>query len=101
VDDEFAKKNRFGKRIVHGMLIASFFSNIVGNKLPGPGSVFVSYKVKFKKPVFIGDTVETKVEIIRIDKEKCHIELAVSCINQNGELVMEGNSVVQPPVPLD
>lgn len=98
VDEEFAKKTPFKKRLVHGMLIASFFSNIVGTKLPGPGTTHISYKVKFIKPAYIGDTIQTKVEVLEINKEKNTILLDVECMNQNGILIMKGNGVVFPPI---
>lgn len=98
VDEEFAKKTPYKKRVVHGMLIASFFSNIVGTKLPGPGSGHINYKVKFIKPAFIGDTIQTKVEVLEINIEKNTVLLDVECINQEGNIIMKGTGVVLPPL---
>jgi 3-hydroxybutyryl-CoA dehydratase len=98
VDATFASKTRYKKRVAHGMLIASFFSNIIGTKLPGPGSIHVSYKVKFTKPVFIGDTVETKVEIVAVDKNNNTVDVLVESINQEGVVVLTGSGVVSPPL---
>ncbi len=99
VDEEFAFTTPYKKRLVHGMLVASFFSNIVGTKLPGPGSIHISYKVRFLKPSFIGDTLQTKVTVTEVDKSKNYVTLQVTCMNQNGVPVMEGSGVVMPPTP--
>ena len=99
VDATFASKTRYKKRIAHGMLIASFFSNIVGTKLPGPGSIHVSYKVRFEKPVFIGDTVETKVEVTSVNEKENTIDVVVESINQDGVVVLSGSGVISPPLP--
>ena len=63
--DGFARTSRFGQRIAHGMLSASFISTVVGTKLPGPGSIYVSQSLNFKAPVKIGDTVTTRCESSR------------------------------------
>ncbi len=97
VDEEFAAKTHFKKPLVHGMLLASFFSNVVGTKLPGPGTIHVSYKVDFAKPVHIGDTVEIKVEVTEIYKETNSIRMDVEIINQAGVKVMTGMGIVMPP----
>jgi len=97
VDEEFAFTTPYKKRLVHGMLVASFFSNIVGTKLPGPGTIHISYKVRFLTPGFIGDTLQTKVKVTEIDKSINYVTLEVVCINQNGVVVMEGSGVVMPP----
>ncbi len=97
VDEEFAAKTHFKKPVVHGMLLASLFSNVVGTKLPGPGSVHVSYKVSFINPVYIGDTVEIKVEVVEIFKETNSVKMDVELMNQDGVQVMKGMGVVMPP----
>ena len=57
LDDEYASKSRFGKRIAHGLFGASFFSGLFGTRLPGPGCVYASQNLKFRRPVFIGDVL--------------------------------------------
>jgi 3-hydroxybutyryl-CoA dehydratase len=59
LNQEFAEGTRFKGRIAHGMLTASFISTVLGNKLPGPGCIYVSQNLKFKAPVRAGDTVHT------------------------------------------
>ncbi|WP_445373515.1 MaoC family dehydratase [Photorhabdus tasmaniensis] len=67
MDEQYAKESRFGQRIAHGMLSSSFFSALFGMKLPGPGCVYVSQNLKFRKPVYIGDTVTVTIEVRDID----------------------------------
>ena len=57
LDDEFAAASRFGTRIAHGMLSASYISTVLGTKLPGPGCIYMGQNLKFMAPVRVGDTV--------------------------------------------
>ena len=93
-----AEKSVFGKRIVHGILVSGMISNAIGMKLPGPGTIYMEQDLKFKKPVFIGDTVtaEVKVEEI-ISKEKGIVRLLTQVYNQNKELVIDGFAIVKTP----
>ena len=61
VDDEYASKSRYKKRIAHGLISGSFFSALFGTKLPGPGCVYVQQTFNFKKPVYLGDTVTARI----------------------------------------
>ncbi|HSE73514.1 MAG TPA: MaoC family dehydratase, partial [Dongiaceae bacterium] len=70
LDQEFAKGTMFKGRIAHGMLTAAFVSAVLGTKLPGPGSIYLSQSLKFKAPVRIGDTVRARVTVTTLDKEK-------------------------------
>ncbi len=79
LDAEFANKSRFGKRIAHGMIGASFFSALFGTKLPGEGCVYVSQSLKFRKPVYMDDTIVAIVEIKKIEKEKRRLYFNTFC----------------------
>jgi acyl dehydratase len=93
-DKEFAAKTRFKKPIVHGMFTASLFSNLVGNKLPGNGSVYLTQDLNFKKPVYIGDTIRAKLTIIRkVDGPKILVLKTTAC-NQDDEVVLTGKAQV-------
>ncbi|THB64832.1 MAG: MaoC family dehydratase [Spirochaetaceae bacterium] len=100
INEEFAKRTKYGRRIAHGMLTASFITNIVGMQLPGYGSSMQSQKVRFLKPVFVGDTIEIGVTITAIHPEENTVDFETNAINQNGETVMVGSGVINPPVPL-
>jgi 3-hydroxybutyryl-CoA dehydratase len=100
-NEEFAKKTRYGTRVAHGMLTASFISNLIGMKLPGFGSVMRSVKFRFTAPVFLNDTVEIGVRVVEIDTAGNQASFTCWGTNQRGEKVLEGSCVVIPPVILD
>jgi len=94
VDAEAAKQSVFGQRIAHGMLSAGFISAVLGMRLPGPGSIYLSQTLRFTKPVRIGDTVTARVEVVEVIAAKRRVRLATTCRNQNDEVVVEGEAVV-------
>lgn len=94
LDDEFAKKTRFGRRIAHGMLSASLISTCIGTQLPGNGAIYLSQTFKFVAPVYPGDTVTAIVTITKVREDKPIITLETICLNQNEELVVKGEAVV-------
>lgn len=96
VDEAYAKQTRFGARISHGALLAGLVSTVVGMKLPGRGALYESQELTFLKPVFIGDTITAFAEAYEIRKETNRIVFVTGCINQNGEKVAEGESVLLP-----
>jgi len=92
-----AGKSIFGERIAHGMLTASFISTVLGTALPGPGTIYLSQELSFKRPVKFGDTIEAKVEVIEKIEGKNRIIVRTTCTNQHGELVIDGKAIVMPP----
>jgi 3-hydroxybutyryl-CoA dehydratase len=94
VDDEYAAGTRFGRRIAHGMLAASVISATLANDLPGPGSVYLSQSLRFVAPVFPGDTVTARAEVVKVREDKPVVTLATVCTNQRGEKLIEGEAVV-------
>ena len=94
VDEEFAKKTRFGKQIAHGMWGASLISAVLGTKLPGPGTIYLSQTVKFSAPIFPGDTITARVEAIKVREEKAIVTFETVCENQDGKRILEGEAVV-------
>lgn len=97
VDEEYAQNTRFGKRIAHGMLSAGLISNVLGTKLPGPGTIYLSQQVDFKAPIYFGDTVTAVVEVEELIPEKNRAILHTYCRNQEGVVVVEGKATVMPP----
>lgn len=97
LDEAYASETRFGKRIVHGMLSASLISAILGNILPGHGSIYMNQEISFKAPVYIGDTITAQVEITDINIEKSIVTLKTICKNQTGEMVIDGSAVLWAP----
>lgn len=94
VNPEFAKKTRFGRPIAHGMWGLSLVSAVLGTKLPGPGTTYLSQTVQFRAPVFAGDTLTAKVKVLEVRQDKPIVKLETTCENQKGELILKGESVV-------
>lgn len=99
IDAQAAAASPFGARVAHGMLTAALVSTVLGLKLPGPGTIFLSQIMRFLKPVYIGDTVTARVEVVEIVEAKNRVRLATRCSNQNGETVGEGEALVLAPPP--
>jgi len=99
IDEEYAKNTFFKTRIAHGILVAGFISTILGNKLPGPGTVYMNQELKFLAPVHIGDTIIAHAEVIEITPEKNRVKLKTFCVNQEGATVLDGVAMVSPPKP--
>lgn len=94
LDDTYAATTRFGRRIAHGMIAAGLISAALANDLPGPGTVYLSQTLKFKAPVYPGDTITTTVEVKTIRPDKPIATLGTVCKNQEGVVVLEGEAVV-------
>src|SRR6266550_2973815 len=68
VDEEFASRTKFGRRVLHGMLTASIFSTMVGMLLPGTGAIYRSQTIKFLLPVYLNETVTAHFVVRAIDR---------------------------------
>ena len=99
INEDYAKQTFFKTRIAHGMLSAGFISTVIGNKLPGTGTIYVTQNLEFLAPVRIGDTITARVEIVDIINKKNRACLKTTCFNQEGTRVMDGEAVVSPPKP--
>ncbi len=95
LDAEYAERSFFGKRIAHGFLIGSLISAVLGNALPGPGSIYLGQTLKFLAPIHIGDTVTVTVKVVALREEKRIVTLHTACINQHGTLVLSGEATVK------
>ena len=96
-DDEFAAKTSFGRPIAPGLWTAGLISGVIGGKLPGPGSLYVSQQLSFLKPVLMGDTITARVEVAEVIPERNRVRLKTICVNQRGEEVLSGEAWVKPP----
>ncbi len=97
IDETYAAQTFFKGRIAHGMLLAGFVSNVVGMRLPGPGTVYIDQSLKFLAPARIGDTITAHVQVLEIDAGRNRVQLRTWCSNQEGTVVMEGLAKVSPP----
>jgi 3-hydroxybutyryl-CoA dehydratase len=95
VDDEYAKTTRFGRRVAHGMLSASLLSTVHALLLQRPGGLYVSQDVRFLRPVFIGDTLTARTEVVELLPAKRRLRCRTAIVNQRGKTVIDGESIVQ------
>ena len=97
MDQAYAEKTQFKGRVAHGALSIGFLSRILGNILPGHGTIYLSHEIKFLAPVRIGDTITAKVEVIELIPEKNRAKFRTTCINQDGKIVVDGIAWGMPP----
>jgi 3-hydroxybutyryl-CoA dehydratase len=97
MSDEYATASRFGRRIAHGLMSASFFSALFGTRIPGPGCVYVSQSLSFKRPVYIGDTVTATVTVKAVDTTNRHVFFETIC-KVKGKAVIVGEAELYIPV---
>ena len=97
LDQAYAEKTIFKGRIAHGLLSVGLLSNILGNILPGHGTIYLSQEVRFLAPVRIGDTITARVEVIELLPEKNRAKFRTTCINQDGKEVVDGTAWGMPP----
>lgn len=88
LDDEYAAKSRFGRRIVHGFLTAGMISALLGTELPGIGSIYAAQSFKFLAPVYIGDTITCVVTFIAKDDATRTMTGSAHSTNQDGREVL-------------
>ena len=91
LDEDFAAKTLFKGRIAHGMLSAAFISTVVGTRLPGYGSIYVSQSLRFRAPVRIGDTVVTTATVKEVKKDRKRVVMETVCA-VGDTVVLEGEA---------
>lgn len=96
LDEEYSKKSRYKKRIAHGLMTASYFSALFGTKIPGEGCVYVSQSLKFKRPVYLNDTVTAIVTVNKIDLAKKKVFFRTVCKVDN-KIVTYGEAELYVP----
>ena len=94
MDAEFAKRTSYRRRVVHGMLLASYVSRMVGMHLPGPGALWTQQSLRWLAPVFIGDTLEASLTVKHRSSASNLLSVMAKVTNQNGATVMEGEGTV-------
>jgi 3-hydroxybutyryl-CoA dehydratase len=96
LDEDYAQKSRFGRRIAHGLFGASFFSGLFGTKLPGRGCVYAAQNLKFRRPVYIGDAVTATVTVLSVDVAKKRVVFSTTC-SVDGKDVIIGDAEIFIP----
>lgn len=94
LDEEAASKGLFGRRVAHGILVSGLISAVLGTKLPGDGTIYLGQDLRFRKPVFIGDTITATVEVVELKADKHFVILKTTCTNQDGVEVISGQATV-------
>lgn len=95
LDENYAVTTQFCQRIVHGFLVSGLISAVLGTKLPGKGTIYLAQSLQFKKPVYIGNKITANVEITKIREDKPIINLRTYCVNQDNEIVIDGEAIVK------
>jgi 3-hydroxybutyryl-CoA dehydratase len=96
LDEGYAAATQFKGRIAHGMLSAGYISAVLGTRLPGPGAIYVSQTLNFRRPVRIGDEVTAEVKVTAIDAARGRVTFVTGCVVA-GKTVTEGEAVVIVP----
>lgn len=99
INEEFAKTTKFGRRIVHGPYVFTLVGSVLGQQLPGGGSVYVSQTLNFRAPVFVGDTITCTLTVTDKNPERNRLTLSTILTNQDGTVVLDGEAVTMPAKP--
>jgi acyl dehydratase len=94
LDEEFAAKTQFKRRIAHGMISGALISAVLGKEFSEQKIVYLSQTMKFTAPVFIDDTVTATATVIEIRVDKPIVTIETICANQNGETVVKGEGKI-------
>lgn len=94
LDEEFAARTRFGRRIAHGMLSGAFISAVLGYEFQERKIVYLSQTMRFTAPAFIGDIITATATVRNIREDKRIVTLDTICSNQDGEITLKGEAVV-------
>ena len=94
LDEEFAAKTQFKKRIAHGMISGALISAVLGYELKDRKIVYLSQTLKFTAPVFIDDTVTATATVTNVREDKHIVIVETICTNQNNEMVVKGEAAI-------
>ncbi len=97
LDAEYAAGTQFGQRIMHGMWAAGLVSAALAMQLPGPGTIYLSQTLRFRRPVHLGDQLTATVTVLEPADDKRRVKLDCSVQNQRGETVLSGEATVLAP----
>ncbi|MFT5507088.1 MAG: 3-hydroxybutyryl-CoA dehydratase [Hyphomicrobiaceae bacterium] len=97
LDEVYAAKSQFKGRISHGMLTAGYISAVFGMRLPGPGAIYVSQTLNFRRPVRIDDLITTSVKVVELLPLKRCVRFECVCSNGEGKVVLQGDAMLMVP----
>ena len=96
MDEEYAKGTMFKTRIVHGMLVGSLFSALLGTELPGLGTIYTGQTLKFTRPVHFDEAITATITVKELQVERNRVILDCVATNPQGETVIVGEATVMP-----
>ncbi len=99
LDDAYAAKSRFGRRIAHGMIVGALISRALVDGL-GVGGIYLGQNLKFVNPVFIDDVVTVTIKITGLRKEKGIATVETTAVNAKGDIVVKGEAVIMMNAPV-
>lgn len=94
MDEAYARTTKFKKRVCHGMLLASFFSKLVGMHLPGKNALYFSQDLNFQSPCYLGDQITVEGEVLDKSDSTRIITIKTSIYNQDGSCLVDGTAKV-------
>jgi 3-hydroxybutyryl-CoA dehydratase len=97
LDEGYAERTSFKKRIVHGAFLAGLISKIIGMDFPGEGTIYISQTSSFKRPVFVDSTVKVEVKVTQVNAEKRRLLLDTTILNSDGKICLAGSAEVWIP----
>ncbi|WP_295905310.1 MaoC family dehydratase [uncultured Bdellovibrio sp.] len=98
LDDEYAGKSRFKRRIAHGMIVGALISRALVDGI-GLGGIYLGQSLKFVNPVFIDDTITITIKITGLRKEKGIATVETNAYKENGDIVVKGEAVIMMNAP--
>ncbi len=97
LDEAYASGTMFKTRIVHGMLVSSLFSALLGTRLPGLGTIYTGQTLQFRRPVYLNELITATITVKEILMEKNRVIFECKAVNEAGETVLLGEATVLPP----
>lgn len=94
LDEEFASKTIFKKRIAHGILSLGIISSVLGMEFPGPGTIYMNQETKFLKPIYIDEKITIKITVKEKIPDKSRLILVTQIIKEDGSLGIDGEALV-------
>ena len=96
MDAEVAREYGFVGRVAHGLFSLGAISQLIGTKLPGPGSLWVSQELQFVAPVLMGDCITARVTVEQLSRAAGLVVLRTEVVNaESGKVVMRGVAKVK------
>ncbi|MDR1545698.1 MAG: MaoC family dehydratase [Deltaproteobacteria bacterium] len=90
LDEAYAARSFFRRRVAHGLLPASLAAALLGTELPGPGTIYLSQSLEFQNPVFPGDAITARVEVCEKVDESRKLKMRTTAVKQDGRPVLDG-----------